>query len=47
MDESFGLVQTDHNPNFYYRVVSELRSLGPNYEPDPVCGGMASIFFRF
>lgn len=43
MDEYFGLVKTDHNANFYYRVISELRSFGLNYESVDVCGGMASF----
>lgn len=43
MDEYFGLVKTDHDANFYYRVISELRSFGLNYESVDVCGGMAEF----
>jgi hypothetical protein len=43
MGEFFGLVKTDHNANFYHRVIPEVRGFGLNYESVDVCGGMASF----
>lgn len=43
MDDFIGFAKTDHNANFYYRVIPELRGFGLNYETVDVCGGMAGF----
>jgi hypothetical protein len=41
MNEYFGLVKTDHQANFYFRIIPEVRGFGLDYESVNACGGMA------
>lgn len=43
MDDFIGFAKTDHNANFYYRVIPRLRGFGLNYESVDVCVGMAGF----
>ncbi|KAF7539528.1 hypothetical protein G7054_g2023 [Neopestalotiopsis clavispora] len=38
-----GLWKTDHNANFYFRIIPESTDFGMNYESVDVCGGMAGF----
>lgn len=38
-----GLWKTDHNANFYFRIIPESVDFGMNYESVDVCGGMAGF----
>lgn len=38
-----GLWKTDHNANFYFRIIPETVEFGTNYESVDVCGGMAQF----
>ncbi|THC89046.1 hypothetical protein EYZ11_011503 [Aspergillus tanneri] len=42
MNKFIGFAETEHAANFYYRIISEIRGFGTNYETVDVCGGMAS-----
>ncbi|KAK6217118.1 hypothetical protein QIS74_07232 [Colletotrichum tabaci] len=41
LEDYIGLAKTDHNANFYWRIIPELYGFGLNYESVDVCGGMA------
>lgn len=41
MNDYFGLVKTEHEANFYFRIIPELKGFGLNYESVNACGGMA------
>ncbi|KAL3428455.1 hypothetical protein PVAG01_01964 [Phlyctema vagabunda] len=41
MVDYFGLAKTDHNANFYMRIIPENNGYGENYESVDTCGGMA------
>ncbi|KAH0429341.1 hypothetical protein CcaCcLH18_08463 [Colletotrichum camelliae] len=43
LEDYIGFASTDHNANFYYRIIPELYSFGLNYESVDICGGMASF----
>ncbi|KAK6217663.1 hypothetical protein LQW54_003385 [Pestalotiopsis sp. IQ-011] len=38
-----GLWKTDHNANFYFRIIPESADFGINYESVDVCGGMVGF----
>lgn len=40
MSDFIGLVKTDHDANFYFRVIPEPGGFDLNYEPVDVCGAM-------
>jgi hypothetical protein len=43
MEDYFGLQKTDHNTNYYFRIIPENNGYGENYESVDVCGGMAQF----
>lgn len=38
MADYMGLVKTDSHPNFYFRIIPEVRGFGLNYESVDICG---------
>ncbi|CAI7663115.1 unnamed protein product [Penicillium palitans] len=38
MADYMGLVRTDRHPNFYFRIIPEVRGFGLNYESVDICG---------
>ncbi|KAJ5490268.1 hypothetical protein N7453_011093 [Penicillium expansum] len=38
MADYMGLVRTDSHPNFYFRIIPEVRGFGLNYESVDICG---------
>ena len=38
MSDYMGLVKTGNHPNFYYRIIPEVKGFGLNYESVDICG---------
>lgn len=43
MHDMIGFVETEHDANFYYRIIPETKGYGLNYESVDICGGMAKF----
>lgn len=43
MTDFIGFAETDHNANFYYRIIPESRSFGLDYESVDICGQMGGF----
>ncbi|KAJ5988216.1 hypothetical protein N7481_003426 [Penicillium waksmanii] len=43
MSDYIGLVKTDHQANFYFRIIPETKGFGLNYESVNVCGQLAQF----
>jgi hypothetical protein len=38
-----GFTSVNHQANFYYRIIPEIRGFGLNYESVDICGGMSGL----
>lgn len=43
MHDMIGFVETEHDANFYYRIIPETEGYGLNYESVDICGGMGKF----
>lgn len=45
MSDYIGLVKTDHNANFYFRIIPEIRGFGLNYARVNIYGQLAPFHY--